>query len=167
MIIATEASTVEATMPNAGTPFLEMRLNRSGNRPSFAAASGISAQIMVQPLRAPKPEMMTAMAITLPAQVPPNIALAASENGAVAVGELRGGHDAEHRDEREHVDHRGRDRAQDRGPGDVAVGVAHLRGGDGGGLDAEVAEQRDRHPAADRGDRALLADVPGREVGAA
>jgi hypothetical protein len=29
--------------------------------------------------------MMTATAITLPAQVPPNIALTASENGAVAL----------------------------------------------------------------------------------
>src|SRR6478736_5642580 len=76
MIIAIDASTVEATMPNAGTPFLDMCLNR--------AASGISAQIMVQPLSAPNPEMMTATAMTLPAQVPPKIALAASENGALA-----------------------------------------------------------------------------------
>ena len=38
---------------------------------------------MVQPLSAPKPEMMTAMAMTLPAQVPPNMALTASENGAL------------------------------------------------------------------------------------
>ena len=83
MIIAIEASAVEAMMPNAGTPAFDSRLNCCGNRPSFAAASGISAQIMVQPFRAPKPEMMTAMAITLPAQVPPNMALAASENGAV------------------------------------------------------------------------------------
>src|SRR5258708_743587 len=88
MIIAIEASTVEATMPNAGTPFFDMRLNRSGNRPSFAAASGISAQIIVQPFSAPKPEMMTAMARMLPAQVLPNIALAASENGAFAVASL-------------------------------------------------------------------------------
>ena len=51
----------------------------------MAAASGISAQIIVQPFSAPKPEMMTSTAITLPAQVPPNIELAASENGAVAV----------------------------------------------------------------------------------
>src|SRR3954452_18207515 len=84
MITAMEASTVDMTMPNDGTPVRDMRLNRSGNRPSFAAARGISAQIMVQPLRAPNPEMMTAMAITLPAQVPPNMAFAASENGAVA-----------------------------------------------------------------------------------
>src|SRR5215204_5572469 len=82
--MASDARTVDATMPKAGTPFFEMRLNASGNRPSFAAASGISAQIMVQPLSAPKPEMMTAMAMTLPAQVPPNMALAASENGALA-----------------------------------------------------------------------------------
>src|SRR6476646_10195498 len=84
MIIAIDASTVEATMPNAGTPFLDMCLNLAGNRPSPAAASGISAQIMVQPLSAPNPEMMTATAMTLPAQVPPKIALAASENGALA-----------------------------------------------------------------------------------
>ena len=49
MITATEASTVEITMPNVGTPVPESRLNRSGNRPSLAAARGISAQIMVQP----------------------------------------------------------------------------------------------------------------------
>src|ERR1700751_908603 len=91
MIIATEASTVEARIPYGGTPFFEMRLNRSGNRPSLAAASGISAQIMVQPLSAPKPEMMTAMASTSPAQVPPNIALAASENGAFAVASFEVG----------------------------------------------------------------------------
>src|SRR6516162_3528990 len=83
MMIAIDASTVEEMMPNAGTPFLDMRLNWSGNRPSFAAASGISAQIMVHPLSAPKPEMMTAMANRLPTQVPPNMTLAASENGAV------------------------------------------------------------------------------------
>src|SRR5215469_6089661 len=91
MAIAIEASTVEAMMPNAGTPFFEMRLNRAGNRPSSAAASGISAQIIVQPLSAPSPEMMTAIAITLPAQVPPNIALTASENGAVALASLEVG----------------------------------------------------------------------------
>ena len=49
-------------MPTAGTPFAESLPNTAGNRPSFAAASGISAQIIVQPLRAPKPEMMTATA---------------------------------------------------------------------------------------------------------
>src|SRR5215468_5364296 len=91
MPIAIEASTVEAMMPNAGTPLADMRLNRSGNSPSSAAASGISAQIMVQPLSAPRPEMMTATAITLPAQVPPNIALMASENGAVALASLEVG----------------------------------------------------------------------------
>ena len=68
-----------------------MCLNRSGNRPSFAAASGISAQIIVQPLSAPKPETMTATAITLPAQLPPKIALAASENGAVAAASFEVG----------------------------------------------------------------------------
>ena len=35
------------------------RPNASGNSPSFAAASGISAQIIVQPLSAPKPEITT------------------------------------------------------------------------------------------------------------
>ena len=53
MIMAMEASRVEAMMPNQGTWFLDMRLKGSGNRPSLAAASGISAQIMVQPLSAP------------------------------------------------------------------------------------------------------------------
>src|SRR5215471_9076263 len=79
------------TTPTAGTPFLEMRLNRSGNKPSLAAARGISALIMIQPLSAPKPEMMTAMAITLQAQVPPNIALTASEYGALPAASLEVG----------------------------------------------------------------------------
>src|SRR6516164_11057193 len=88
MAIAIEASAVEAMMPKAGTPFFDIRLNCSGNRPSSAAASGISAQIMVQPFSAPSPEMITATAITLPAQVPPNIVLTASENGAVALASV-------------------------------------------------------------------------------
>ena len=82
--MAIDARIVEATMPKAGTPVLERRLNWAGNRPSFAAASGISAQIIVQPFSAPKPEMMTMMAITLPGHVPPNMELTASEKGAVA-----------------------------------------------------------------------------------
>ena len=44
-------------MPNAGTPRPDSRPNASGNSPSLAAASGISAQIMVQPFSAPKPEI--------------------------------------------------------------------------------------------------------------
>src|SRR5579871_2280911 len=83
MQIAIDARTVDAMMPNAGTPFSEIRLKCSGKRPSLAAARGISAQIIVQPTSAPKPEMMTPIAIRWPAQVPPNIALAASENDAV------------------------------------------------------------------------------------
>ena len=63
---ATDDSMPEITMPNAGTPLLEMRLSRCGNRPSLAAASGISALIMIQPFSAPKPEMMTAIAMTSP-----------------------------------------------------------------------------------------------------
>ena len=93
-----------------------MRLNCSGNSPSFAAASGISAQIIVQPFSAPKPEMMTTIAITLPAQVPPNMALTASENGAVESGSCVFEQDAEHGGQREHVDDRGGERAEDRRP---------------------------------------------------
>jgi hypothetical protein len=47
MIIAIEASTMEAMMPKTGTPVLDRRLNCGGNSPSLAAASGISAEIMV------------------------------------------------------------------------------------------------------------------------
>ena len=83
MTIAIDASVVDATIPNAGTCAALRRLKRSGNSPSLAAASGISAQIMVQPTSAPRPEMITAIDITSPAHVPPNITLAASENGAV------------------------------------------------------------------------------------
>src|SRR5271165_841167 len=85
MTIAIDASAVEAMIPNAGTPAFDMRLNRSGNSPSLAAARGISAQISVQPFRQPRPEMITMTAITLPAQVRPNIKFTASENGAVEV----------------------------------------------------------------------------------
>ena len=69
--MATEASTVEAMMPVAGTWRDDSRPKRAGNRPFRAAASGISAQIIVQPLRAPRPEMITATATRSPAQVPP------------------------------------------------------------------------------------------------
>src|SRR5262249_60394019 len=88
MSIAIEASAVEAMMPKAGTWLLDSRLNRSGNKPSLAAASGISAQIMVQPTSAPSPEMITARAITLPAQVPPKMELATSEKGAPALARV-------------------------------------------------------------------------------
>src|SRR5215472_10316033 len=83
--MATDASAVDEMMPNAGTPAFDMRLNWSGNSPSLAAARGISAQIMVQPLRAPRPEMMTTIAITLPHAVPPNIESIAAEYGALTV----------------------------------------------------------------------------------
>ena len=81
---ATEARIVDATIPHAGTLRAESRPNTAGNSPSRAAASGISAQIIVQPLRAPNPEMITTIAMTLPAQVPPNITLAAPPASARA-----------------------------------------------------------------------------------
>src|SRR6478672_3555912 len=81
--MATEASKVELTMPNHGTPRLDRLRKRCGKRPPSAAAKGISAQIMVQPLRAPKPDTTTSAAMTLPAQVPPKMSLTAVENGAV------------------------------------------------------------------------------------
>ena len=49
-------------MPKAGTPRPDSSPNLRGKSPSLAAASGISAQIMVQPFRAPMPETMTAAA---------------------------------------------------------------------------------------------------------
>src|SRR6516164_4307928 len=88
---AIDARTVEAITPKAGTPDEDIRLKRSGKSPSLAAASGISAQIMVQPTSAPNPEMMTARAITLPAQVPPKMVLATSENGAFALARVEVG----------------------------------------------------------------------------
>src|SRR4051812_41768481 len=83
MIMAIDASTVEAMIPYAGTPEADSFLNCSGNSPSSAAALGISAQIIVHPFSAPNPETMTARAIRLPAQVPPNMELAAVENGSL------------------------------------------------------------------------------------
>lgn len=73
-ITATDASTVEVTTPNAGTPLPDSRLNRAGSSPSCAAATGISAQIIVQPFSAPSPETITATAMRFPAQLPPKIA---------------------------------------------------------------------------------------------
>src|SRR4051812_46793092 len=71
-------------MPMAGTPWRDSRPKYAGNRPSFAAAYGISAQIMVQPLSAPKPETITAIATRSPAQLPPPaIVLAATEYDAL------------------------------------------------------------------------------------
>src|SRR3954453_7639515 len=81
--MATLASTVEPMMPTAGTPRLDRRRNGVGNSPSFAAASGISAQIIVHPLSAPKPETTTAAATRYPAHVPPAIVLAATEYEAL------------------------------------------------------------------------------------
>src|SRR5689334_13156968 len=67
-------------IPTVGTPRLDRRPNATGNSWSLAAASGTSAQITVHPLSAPRPEMMTASATRLPAQVPPpTIVLAATE----------------------------------------------------------------------------------------
>src|SRR6476646_6230573 len=83
MMMATEASAVDATMRNVGTLVRDIRLNRSGKSPSVAAARGISALVMVQAGRAPKPEMMTMTLMTSPAQVPPNMAFTASPYGAV------------------------------------------------------------------------------------
>ena len=62
MTTAPDASAVEHTIPNAGTPRRDSRPNRAGNSPSDAAASGTSAQIIVQPLSAPMPETITASA---------------------------------------------------------------------------------------------------------
>src|SRR5919197_5816733 len=84
MMIASDASDVDATIPKAGTPCVLSVLKRSGNNPSLAAASGTSAVISVQPFSAPKPETTTTAAITLPQSVPPNIASTALENGAPA-----------------------------------------------------------------------------------
>src|SRR5262245_56602971 len=85
---AADDSRPETTTPNAGTPFFDMGLNRFGNRPSLAAARGISGLIMIHPLSAPKPEMMTAIANTLPTQVPRNSAWTASEYGALPEASL-------------------------------------------------------------------------------
>jgi hypothetical protein len=83
MSIAIDASAVDTTIPKAGIPRPLRRSKRSGNSPSFAAARGISAVIIVQPLSAPMPEMTTAAAMTLPQKVPPNIELMAVEKGAL------------------------------------------------------------------------------------
>src|SRR5213592_2197293 len=91
MIMAIDASTVEAMMPYAGTPADESFLNCAGNSPSSAAALGISAQIMVHPLRAPNPDTITASAMRLPAHVPPNMELAAVENGSLVSASVLAG----------------------------------------------------------------------------
>src|SRR5437868_3884391 len=79
----TEVRTEPTRMPFIGTPRLDSLANICGNMPSLAAAIGISATSMVQPFRAPIPEMMAQAAITTPPAVPPNMLLSASANGAV------------------------------------------------------------------------------------
>ena len=73
----------ETTMPKAGTPRVESRSNRSGNKPSLDAASGTSAASIVQPLRAPKPDTTTRKATRAPTHEAPLIVSAAVANGAV------------------------------------------------------------------------------------
>src|SRR5689334_4899879 len=91
MMIASDASDVDTTIPNAGTPCALSVLKRAGNSPSRAAASGTSAVISVHPFSAPNPEITTTAAITLPQRVPPNIALTTLENGAFASASLLAG----------------------------------------------------------------------------
>src|SRR3954451_18070653 len=83
MTTAREASVVEAMIPTDGMPRDDSCPKTFGKGPSLAAASGISAQIMVQPLRAPMPEMMTSAATRLPDQAPPKISLAAEAYDAL------------------------------------------------------------------------------------
>src|SRR3954454_271800 len=83
-MIASEVQAVDTKIPNGGTPCRLSDLKRARNKPSVAAASGTSAVMSVQPLSAPKPETTTTAAITSPHSVPPNIALTALENGALA-----------------------------------------------------------------------------------
>src|SRR4051812_28077502 len=83
MTTATEASAVEAMIPTEGMPRDDSCANTFGNSPSLAAASGISAQIMVQPLRAPMPEMITRAATRSPDHAPPKISLAADAYDAL------------------------------------------------------------------------------------
>jgi hypothetical protein len=61
---AIDARAVDATIPRAGIPRRFMVPKRSRNRPSSAAARGISAVTIVQPFRAPIPETITTAAIT-------------------------------------------------------------------------------------------------------
>src|ERR1035437_7603080 len=84
MTTATDDSAAEEMVPTAGPPRPNSLPKRAGNRPSLAAARGISAQIMVQPLSAPMPETITASATRSPAQdPPPTIAFAALEYDAL------------------------------------------------------------------------------------
>ncbi len=76
------ANTEAASTPKVGTPRCFFR-KAAGNRPSLAAAYGDWALISVQPLRAPTMETTAAIAMTVPPHWPPNMALTASENGAL------------------------------------------------------------------------------------
>ena len=82
--VNSEASSVDRMTPQMGTPALLTLAKNWGNRPSFAAACGISAQIIVQPFSAPIPEITTKADINLPAQMaPPKTSSIATENDAV------------------------------------------------------------------------------------
>src|SRR5690242_11642008 len=124
-----EASRVEEMMPKAGTPFLLSFPNASGNKPSLAAASGISAQIIDQ----------RGHQVAGPGTAEDAVDRRRERRGGLA--ELGAGDDAEHRDQRQQVDDGGAEGAEDRGPGDVLLRVADLRRRDRCGLDPEVGEQ--------------------------
>src|SRR5262249_32954175 len=83
MITATDARTVDATIPNPGAPRRLSLPTGLGKRPAGAAPRGIPAVTSVQPLSAPRPDTITTAAMTLPHAVPPNIASTAVENGAL------------------------------------------------------------------------------------
>ena len=79
---SSEASRLLARRPNAGVPRASWRAKARGSRPSRAAASGICADSITQPLRAPRQDTAATMAMAIPAQ-PPHSIRAASAMGAV------------------------------------------------------------------------------------
>ncbi len=75
----------DGTVTDPSDPYVTFA-KKSGNSPSLAAACGISAQIIVQPLRAPMPEITANPAMSLPAHAAPKISSKVTENEAEPSG---------------------------------------------------------------------------------
>ena len=79
-------------MPNHRAPFLFRFTKARGNKPWLAAAYGISAVTIVQPLSAPMPEMTAVAATSLPTiHALPNIVWNAADERRAVVDQLRRG----------------------------------------------------------------------------
>ena len=96
MPISTLSSTDEATRPTTGVLRVPLTwANAFGNSPSWAAARGTRPWIRIQPLSAPRVEIIATAATILAGDMPstddPKICCAASANGAFELASVDAG----------------------------------------------------------------------------